>query len=747
MNGLDLESFLYLLRADLAAWLSLAAILLILALMTWTSWGSRQALRKCLVLSIAVHAGFWILGSPYALTGLASGLPDREAAKQRIRAITVLPRLEGPEASGYTSPDGRPGRPLAAWDRPGAALAVADPPLRSRGPESQTPDPIGRVEAPPAVQPLGAAPEGELPDPARPDPPRLDAEQKEIKPSPPRVAPVDPSEIKDVQFADANPTSSGDVPPLDPNQRTPPRGEPDGRNAPPPVRIPNVATRRDGPKLTDSQRGTPAAPGDSNSMDDPAVGARGARARARSGVDPSLADVDIRARSRAATDASGKLAAVDPFRVGDASPIAMDRATPAGPGNLLSDLPIATGRRALADVPEVYRPRLSPNRSAAAERAGASRASEQAVERALDWLARHQDADGRWDGGSQKVDGIAQQGDDSFTIHCPAGEICFGECYYFEADTAMTGLALLAYLGAGYTHIDGKYAQNVGKGIQFLLKVQRPNGDLRGESRAVGMYCHSMAALALCEAYALTGDPRLKTPVSLAVDWLAKARSRDKMSWRYEPYARSGDSSILGWVVMVFKSARVNGVPVPPEMQEGAQAWLKQVADGELNGLARYTPYDENGRPRTVTTTMTAEVWVCRQFLGIGGAGASSSEAAEYLLAHGPDREPFNLYYWYYGTLAMYQHGGEPWTRWNALVRDDLVKRQRTTGHRAGSWDVDSDKYGKLGGRIYSTALATLTLEVYYRYLRLYDAPGPPPTMAPGPERSGDAATRRAGVP
>jgi hypothetical protein len=129
-----------------------------------------------------------------------------------------------------------------------------------------------------------------------------------------------------------------------------------------------------------------------------------------------------------------------------------------------------------------------------------------------------------------------------------------------------------------------------------------------------------------------------------------------------------------------------------------------------------------------VTPTMTAEAWVCRQFLGVGGPGPSSDEAAAYLLQHGPDRDPFNLYYWYYATLALYQHGGEPWTRWNARVRDQLVQRQTRGGHSDGSWDPRQckDRYDSTGGRIYSTTMATLTLEVYYRYLRLYDAPATP---------------------
>ena len=88
----------------------------------------------------------------------------------------------------------------------------------------------------------------------------------------------------------------------------------------------------------------------------------------------------------------------------------------------------------------------------------------------------------------------------------------------------------LAYLGAGYTQSDGKYAETVGKGLDFLLLQQKPDGDLRGKSKAVGMYCHAMATIALCEAYALTGEERLRPPVQKAVGFLARSRAKDGLS-------------------------------------------------------------------------------------------------------------------------------------------------------------------------------------------------------------------------
>jgi hypothetical protein len=419
------------------------------------------------------------------------------------------------------------------------------------------------------------------------------------------------------------------------------------------------------------------------------------------------------------------------------SPIPLTRATPKALSLTRGDSGLAAidERRNspnLTDVPRIYQPRLLPNRSTRAQRSGASAASELAVERALDWLARHQDDDGRWDGGIARYeDGTPVKNDDDFTVHCPPGETCFGICAYWDADTALTGLALLTFLGAGYTHTDGRYADVVGKGFEFLLEQQKPDGDLRGASRVVGMYCHAMATLALCEAFALTGDVHLRDPAERAIQFQVRARARDDMAWRYAPGAPTGDTSILGWVVMGLKSAREVGIPIPGEqsVRRGTLLWLDRVATGQAKGLARYQPWEP------VTPTMTAEAWVCRQFLGVGGPGPASTEAAESLLQNDSDRGSSNVYYWYYATLALYQHGGEPWSRWNAKIRDRIVALQCSTGHQTGSWEPDKSPYGATAGRIYSTTLATLTLEVYYRYLRLYDEPKIP-LEADGPTQS-----------
>jgi hypothetical protein len=120
---------------------------------------------------------------------------------------------------------------------------------------------------------------------------------------------------------------------------------------------------------------------------------------------------------------------------------------------------------------------------------------------------------------------------------------------------------------------------------------------------------------------------------------------------------------------------------------------------------------------------MTAEALFCKQMIGIRRTNPACQEAVGYLLKHLPQITQYDEYYWYYGTMAMFQHGGDAWETWNGAQRDLIIRLQETRGPNAGSWDPKG-KWAGIGGRIYSTALATLCLEVYYRYLPLYQSTG-----------------------
>ena len=84
-----------------------------------------------------------------------------------------------------------------------------------------------------------------------------------------------------------------------------------------------------------------------------------------------------------------------------------------------------------------------------------------------------------------------------------------------------------------------------------------------------------------------------------------------------------------------------------------------------------------------------------------------------------------NMYYNYYATQVMHHYGGYPWQRWNAVMREYLIRRNAIEErHEIGSWFLEgSDHGGPAGGRLYCTALAAMTLEVYYRHMPLYPRP------------------------
>lgn len=390
--------------------------------------------------------------------------------------------------------------------------------------------------------------------------------------------------------------------------------------------------------------------------------------------------------------------------------------------------------RGSAVAPDTYRLRTLPQRQKVAVRLGATQDSERAVETSLRWLALHQTLEGYWDADgfdancppSDKCKGKGGRGNLSETekINNPVDRIAL-QTAGKQADTGLTALVVLTFLGAGYTHEEGQYADQIDRAIRWLIRQQEPNGFLGGDSSHYErMYCHGMATYALGEACGMMADPesdpRLRRALNKAVQYIVAMQNPSDGGWRYldgKLAKQEGDMSMFGWQLMALKSSQIAGIEVPQETQQGMVRFLKRISLGERRGLASYR-FGEAPK-----ASMTAEALFSRQMLGMKRDNPSSVEAVEYLMKHPPHQTEQDLYYWYYGTLAMYQYGGEPWRRWNDQLRDTLVETQRKTGHAAGSWDP-RDNWSMHGGRLYSTALSTLCLEVYYRFLPLYQLNG-----------------------
>lgn len=355
-------------------------------------------------------------------------------------------------------------------------------------------------------------------------------------------------------------------------------------------------------------------------------------------------------------------------------------------------------------VPSTYADRFAENRDEIAAEGGGSAQTERAVRAALGWLARAQSENGGWDasrfgaGMERKVLGEDRRG---------AGE---------NADTGVTGLALLAFLGSGHTHRHGDYKHEVAAGLEYLRQRQRSDGALHGDAQLFArMYCHSMATFAVCEAMALTNDQRLQPMAKAAVRYTLSMQHPRDGGWRYRR-GDTGDTSQLGWQMMTLKSADLAGIHIPATTWSLVERYLRRVRRGNTGGLASYRPEAPASR------TMTAEALFCRQLLrstGYGGiSNAELREALHWVSQEPPSNSLRNLYFWYYATLALHQAKGESeaasqvWEDWNQALTTVLV----TTQQDDGSWPADTT-WGGYGGRVYTTALSAMCLEVYYRYV------------------------------
>ncbi len=330
---------------------------------------------------------------------------------------------------------------------------------------------------------------------------------------------------------------------------------------------------------------------------------------------------------------------------------------------------------------------------------GGNKDSELAVARGLLWLDKKQNkAQGNW-----TYDGTSR-GD---TI-------------------AATGMGLLPFLAAGQTHVkprDGKggkdankYQKTVEAGLKFIIANQLPNGTFKGSS---GMYSHAIAAVALCEAYGMTGDKSLlHLPSRRAIEYIIKAQAANG-SWGYSS-GTAGDTSIVGWQIQALKSAQMcKEISVPEATLKKAAEFLDRVAKGSLKSQYGYTSNE------STTPTLSAVGLLCRYYTGWGPNHPGFQDGVKkYMTAWMPMPNRFDMYYYYYATQVTHFHEGEAWHKdWNPRMRDMLVKMQVDPDKNkdlGGSWDPDGAMIGSHCGRLGTTCLAILTLEVYYRHLPLY---------------------------
>ncbi len=393
-----------------------------------------------------------------------------------------------------------------------------------------------------------------------------------------------------------------------------------------------------------------------------------------------------------------------------------DTLLPIGAGDGRMNQPNASELSAAQDLTAIGMTKFEPSapfagrslkeRARIVRREGGTVESEQAVEMGLDWLSRHQKKDGSW-----SLDHHPQ---------CK-GKGCPHDGH-MTSDVAATGLALLPMLGAGQTHKLGRYQPHVQKGLDWLISVQKSDGEIYtgGDGNAL-MYSHAIATMALCEALGLTQDEALCPAATKAVQFLIKSQNLNDGGWRYNPND-AGDTSVFGWVMMALRSAQLAHIKVPGEVFKAATNYLDRAQTNKGGTQYGYVP----GQGSSVV--MSAEALLIRQYLGWPREKPELSSGVKHVSSNILEDKQRNIYYWYYATQLLHNMQNAAWKEWNPRVRNGLVAMQvRGNGCDHGSWDPhkpSSDYWGSCAGRHFTTAMSLLTLEVYYRYLPLYKARG-----------------------
>ncbi len=307
------------------------------------------------------------------------------------------------------------------------------------------------------------------------------------------------------------------------------------------------------------------------------------------------------------------------------------------------------------------------------------------IDRGLKYLAQRQQEDGAW-------------GSEAWPRH-----------------TGLTAFALMAFMSHGDVAGCGEYGTEVQKGVDFLVKAQKPSGFIVTQWASYGpMYEHALALLALAEAYGMTPREDLKAKIKAGVNLVVKSQAANG-EWGYVPTPTvSGDLSVTVCQLMALRAARNCGIAVPKQTIDRAIAYVKKSAvqgGGFCYRLGYRQPaYGCTGAGLT----------------SLYGAGIRDDpmikDGIRWLLDNAPNVSPrhrwargqHTMYGHYYATQAMYNRGGEDWEKWYTTIRDHFVKTQE----RDGGWYETIHRGGI--GRVYATGIAVTILLAPYHYLPIF---------------------------
>ncbi len=292
-----------------------------------------------------------------------------------------------------------------------------------------------------------------------------------------------------------------------------------------------------------------------------------------------------------------------------------------------------------------------------------------AVERAQDWLAATQLADGSW------------------------------KTSYGRNNAGVIGFATMALMAGGSVPGEGKYAEEIGKALQFLLNLQRESGLIAGaENSKAPMYQHAIATIALAESFGMTRNPRIRESLIKAVNLIVETQHNEG-GWRYQPKVEKGDISATVMQVMALRASVESGIYVPDDTIARAVRFIKNCYNPRDKGFG-YT----SGRGEAAFAR-TAAGLVSLQTVGLHG-DPIIPDVVDYISDHAfKEKQGHYWYGHYYSSVGLYHYGGERWKNYYPKIKSKILGDWKKSGHY---------------NNVLNTSWAIMILGVPYRYLPVY---------------------------